>query len=99
MYHQLVEYKRVHGGDTLVLTTKDSPADIKKLAKWVQNQRVHYKYWMNGDKKHIKEHRIEALNRIGFVWNVLEHAWNANFSALESHYAEHVCMMDLVDDH
>lgn len=43
MYHQLVEYKRVHGGDTLVLTTKDSPADIKKLAKWVQNQRVHYK--------------------------------------------------------
>lgn len=37
--------------------------------------------------------------KIGFVWNVLEHAWNANFSALESHYAEHVCMMDLVDDH
>merc|ERR1711971_260189 len=88
MYKRLTEYK-VENGDTLVLTTKDSSADIKKLAKWVQNQRVHYKYHMNGDKKHIKAHRIDALNAIGFVWNVLEHSWDINFSRLESYFAEH----------
>ena len=64
MYKQLVAYKAEHDGDVLVPTTKDSPAEVKKLAKWVQNQRVHYKYYMNGDKKHIKEHRIAALNQV-----------------------------------
>lgn len=88
MYRKLLQYK-AENDEILVLTTKDSPTDVKKLAKWVQNQRVHYKYFMNGDKKHIKEHRIEALNRVGFVWNILEHAWNSNFSSLESYHAEH----------
>ena len=63
MYRKLLQYK-AENDEILVLTTKDSPTDVKKLAKWVQNQRVHYKYFMNGDKKHIKEHRIEALNRV-----------------------------------
>eukprot|EP00584_Thalassiosira_punctigera_P017751 CAMPEP_0172558202 /NCGR_PEP_ID=MMETSP1067-20121228/77769_1 /TAXON_ID=265564 ORGANISM="Thalassiosira punctigera, Strain Tpunct2005C2" /NCGR_SAMPLE_ID=MMETSP1067 /ASSEMBLY_ACC=CAM_ASM_000444 /LENGTH=288 /DNA_ID=CAMNT_0013347503 /DNA_START=157 /DNA_END=1023 /DNA_ORIENTATION=- len=88
MYRKLLRYKE-ECGDVLVLTTKDSPSDVKKIAKWVQNQRVHYKYFTNGDTKHIKEHRIEALNRIGFVWNVLEHAWDSNFNSLERYYAEH----------
>lgn len=63
MFQRLLQYKE-DNGDTLVLTSKDSPADVKKLAKWVQNQRVHYKYFMNGDKKHIKEYRVDALNRV-----------------------------------
>ena len=63
MYKQLIEYKEKNG-DVLVLTSKDSSTEIKKLAKWVQNQRVHYKYHMNGDTKHIKAHRIDALNQV-----------------------------------
>jgi hypothetical protein len=63
MYQQLLDYKEAHG-DVLVLTSKDSPPDVKKLSKWVQNQRVHYKYYMNGDTKHIKKHRIDALNKV-----------------------------------
>ena len=38
MYYQLVAYKAKNDGDVLVPTTKDSPAEVKKLAKWVQNQ-------------------------------------------------------------
>ena len=87
-YHRLVQWKEDHNGDTLVQTTKDSSDDVKKLAKWVQNQRVFYKYFMNGDTKHIKQHRITALNNIGFVWNVFEHQWNANFEDLKQYYAE-----------
>ncbi|KAL3806480.1 hypothetical protein ACHAXA_007003, partial [Cyclostephanos tholiformis] len=88
MYRRLLEYKRTHG-DVLVLTSKDSPHDVRKLSKWVQNQRVHYKYYTNGDTKHIKKHRIDALNKIGFVWNMLEHAWEINFNDLKSYREEH----------
>lgn len=63
MYQHLLDYKQAHG-DVLVLTSKDSSPDVKKLSKWVQNQRVHYKYHMNGDTKHIKKHRIDALNKV-----------------------------------
>ena len=63
MYKQLIEYRDTYG-DVLVLTNKESTAEIKKLGKWVQNQRVHYKYHMNGDTKHIKAHRIDALNQV-----------------------------------
>jgi len=89
MYRRLIQYKKEHDGDVLVLTSKDSSPEIKKLAKWVQNQRVHYKCFVTGDKKHIKEHRIDALNRVGFVWNVIEHSWNSNFNALVIHYEKY----------
>mmetsp|Transcript_24956 Transcript_24956/g.39189 ORF Transcript_24956/g.39189 Transcript_24956/m.39189 type:complete len:366 (-) Transcript_24956:85-1182(-) len=88
MYHKLIQWKEEHDGDTLVPTKKDSSEDEKKLAKWCQNQRVFYKYFLNGDTKHIKQHRITALDKIGFVWNVFEHQWNANFEELKQYYAE-----------
>ncbi len=63
MYRRLIEYRAEHG-EVLVVGGKDSTSDIKKLSKWVQNQRVHYKYYMNGDTKHIKKHRIDALKKV-----------------------------------
>lgn len=91
MYAQLVEYKRTHDGDVLVLTSSSSssstsPESKKKLSKWVQNQRVHYKYYMAGDTKHIKKHRIDALNKIGFIWNTSDYSWNVNFNNLQKYY-------------
>jgi hypothetical protein len=86
MYSQLVQYKRAHDGDVLVLTSSNTTPEIKKLSKWVQNQRVHYKYYINGDTKHIKKHRIDALNKIGFIWNTNEHYWNVNYTNLQLYY-------------
>lgn len=54
----------------------------------VQNQRVFYKYYINGDTKHIKEHRVDALNNLGFVWNVFDHQWNTSFDELKQFYRE-----------
>lgn len=87
-YHKLIQWKEDHNGDTLVPTSKDSSDDEKKLAKWVQNQRVFYKYFLNGDTKHIKQHRIAALDSIGFIWDVYEHQWNAKFEELKQYHAE-----------
>ena len=71
MYRQLVAHREANNGDVLVLTTKDSPAEVKKLGKWVQNQRVHYKYYLNGDNRFIKAHRVDALNRVSIACSFL----------------------------
>ena len=74
MYYRLVEWKEEHDGDTTVPCDGKSTEEIRKLNRWVINQRSAYKYFMNGDKKHIKDHRIDALNKVsceiicGHVW-------------------------------
>lgn len=67
MYYKLLQWKENHDGDVLVGVDKDSDEDTKKLSRWVINQRSAYKYFMNGDTKHIKDHRIGALNKVGRV--------------------------------
>ena len=65
MYHKLLEWKEGHNGDTTVpCDAKTATDEIKKLNRWVVNQRSAYKYWCNGDKKHIKDHRVDALNKV-----------------------------------
>ncbi len=67
MYYKLLQWKESHDGDVLVPVDKDSDEDTKKLSRWVINQRsaYKYKYFINGDTKHIKDHRIDALNKVG----------------------------------
>jgi len=67
---------------------RDHP-DFQKLARWVGNQRVFYKYFQNGDTKHIKKHRIEALNRLGFIWDVKEHRWLQKYNILKAYKERH----------
>jgi len=89
MYYKLVEWKECRDGDTTVpCDAKKSGEEVKKLNRWVVNQRTSYKYFMNGDKKHIKDHRIDALNKIGFVWSVTDQLWDNNFEELRRHNTE-----------
>jgi len=90
MYYKLLQWKENHDGDVLVGVDKDSDEDTKKLSRWVINQRSAYKYFMNGDTKHIKDHRIDALNKVGRWHFLLElyvyfHALLSNTSALGGH--------------
>lgn len=88
MYYKLLQWKEQHDGDTTVPCDAKSTEEIKKLNRWVINQRTAYKYFMNGDKKHIKDHRIDALNKIGFCWSVHDQQWDKNFEELRRHHAE-----------
>eukprot|EP00574_Skeletonema_japonicum_P000284 CAMPEP_0201738740 /NCGR_PEP_ID=MMETSP0593-20130828/45410_1 /ASSEMBLY_ACC=CAM_ASM_000672 /TAXON_ID=267983 /ORGANISM="Skeletonema japonicum, Strain CCMP2506" /LENGTH=562 /DNA_ID=CAMNT_0048232967 /DNA_START=150 /DNA_END=1838 /DNA_ORIENTATION=- len=88
MYYKLLQWKESHDGDVLVPVDKDSDEDAKKLSRWVINQRSAYKYFINGDTKHIKDHRIDALNKIGFVWCVADHVFQANVEGLKQYHAE-----------
>lgn len=38
-------------------------------------------------------HLLYFSAKIGFIWNINEHAWNANFRALEAYHAEHVSIV------
>lgn len=88
MYYKLLAWKEDHDGDLTVPCEADSDEETKKLSRWVINQRSAYKYFMNGDTKHIKDHRIDALNEIGFVWSVNDQLWDKNFDELSRYHAE-----------
>ena len=68
MYAKLVDWKAMNNGDTIVpCDAKNSTDEIKKLNRWVVNQRSAYKYFCNGDKKHIKDYRVDALNKVSVM--------------------------------
>eukprot|EP00957_Ditylum_brightwellii_P170343 12966008-Ditylum_brightwellii.AAC.1 len=48
----------------------------KSLGQWVSTQRVSYK------KNTLRSDRIQQLSSIGFIWDLLEHAWNEKFDQL-----------------
>ena len=73
----LLEYK-AEFGDCLV------PAKFtyqgKKLGGWVNNQRT--------AKETLSPERIQRLDDLGFVWDVLAQQWEENFQALAAYKAE-----------
>lgn len=68
-YTLLVEYKSTHGHC-------NAPSDWPVLGRWVNKQRQAAK------RGALTKDRIERLNAIGFVWNILESSWNEMSDAL-----------------
>ena len=54
-------------------------ASNPSLAKWVDTQRQQYKLRILGKKNNLTESRSDALDELGFVWDVHEDAWNRKF--------------------
>uniref|UniRef100_UPI00214BFF36 helicase associated domain-containing protein n=1 Tax=Chlamydia suis TaxID=83559 RepID=UPI00214BFF36 len=54
-----------------------------QLASWVSTQRADFK------KGKLSEDKIARLEEIGFVWRVLEEAWEENFLELQRFREEH----------
>ncbi len=78
-FEELKEFKRYHG-DCLVPTKHSN----KKLAKWVDKQRIQYKKLQLGEHSHLTPERKETLEKIGFVWNVNDHKWNVKCEELKN---------------
>ena len=78
-YDELLVYRRDNGNCQV-------PSDYVtkngfNLGVWVNNQRK-----LDGS---LPEDRKLKLDRIGFVWDVLEENWEQNYSELEAYKAEH----------
>lgn len=88
MYHVLEDYKSIHG-HCLVPHRNANDRNLARLGRWVANQRVFYKYFNDGDKRHIKRHRIAALNKLDFVWNVNDYRWGLKYDELCAYREKH----------
>ncbi|MEB2690595.1 DEAD/DEAH box helicase [Chlamydia suis] len=76
---ELKRFQEEHGHCNVPHKYPKSP----QLAVWVSNQRKDFK---KGD---LSEDRIARLEEIGFVWRVLEEAWEENFLELQRFREEH----------
>ena len=63
---ELKAYRLEHGHCNVPSTYRAN----RKLASWVKCQRRHYKLYRKGLPSTMTEYRVEALNDLGFVWEV-----------------------------
>ncbi|MDD3416417.1 MAG: Helicase associated domain protein [Lachnospiraceae bacterium] len=67
-------------------------AESVHLGDWCSVQRAQYK------KGVLQAERIERLQEIGFLWDVHEDAWNANYTALSDYVRENGALPRSCDD-
>ena len=74
----LLESYQKEFGDCLV--DRKSQYGDRKLGNWVSNQRVSI--------KQLRPDRLDQLNKLGFVWNSLDYAWDEGFKYLAAYKEE-----------
>lgn len=74
MYELLKEFRVKNPSRWPNFTSKLEKERI--LARWCSHRRSEYKDCI------LEKERIEALNKIGFPWNLFEQAWDENFNKL-----------------
>jgi hypothetical protein len=69
MLYDLMAYKVYHNNDTNVKYEKENTKE-HTLYLWLQNQRKHYKYFIDGKSSFLNMERIKILECLGVEWNV-----------------------------
>jgi superfamily II DNA or RNA helicase len=77
-YHKLVQYYNLHGSAHV-----QEKGENRSLAQWCQNQGELYR------KGGLSPERIESLNKLGFIWNYKERAWETSFQQLTDFKKQH----------
>lgn len=82
MYKQAQEYYATNGN--LIIPKTD---EYSQLYNWVKNQRTKY----NADPKKCKlsKERIELLENIGMVWNIIDYQWNTMYAQAKAYYEQY----------
>ncbi|GFH61837.1 hypothetical protein CTEN210_18313 [Chaetoceros tenuissimus] len=110
MYHMLVEFNKQNGHCNVsqncetIRTRKEHLCskelkDYRALARWVGNQRVFYKKYCKGEKTKLNQERVEALERIGFIWDLRDAKWLDKYHCLKKFQKESGhCRVSMKDD-
>lgn len=80
-YNQLIEFKNLNGHCNVPKNYKANLA----LGIWIAEQRAKYKKTMQGRRSCMTKERIQALEKIGFVWspgNKLHNLWQRRYEDL-----------------
>lgn len=76
-YNNLCEHKKKHGH--LIIDASKYP----KLSDFLHSQRKQYKKYSQGMKCQLTKERVDKLNALGVIWNVVERAhWWRNYREL-----------------
>ena len=91
-YNELVEFKNKHGHCN-VRQREGWPSSngltSSALALWVKRQRYHYKRKMNGKHHNLTDERQQALESIGFIFDIRTKQWDGMYRLLKEYYMEH----------
>ena len=82
MYEQAQKYFEQHG-DLLVPRTEE----YKKLSSWIKTQRRKYK--TNNEKSNLSQEQIKRLEKIGMVWDVIQHQWDTMYEQAKAYYEQY----------
>ena len=69
MLYNLLAYKVNHNNETNVKFETENTQE-HSLYLWLQNQRKHYKYFIDGRQSFLNEERVKILESVGVEWNV-----------------------------
>lgn len=78
-FHELIEYKKVHGHCQVPHGYKPNPA----LARWTKRQRYQYKLFQDNKSSTMTEERISSLEDLGFVWDSHSALWQERYNELQ----------------
>ena len=83
-FEQLEEFKRRQGH------CNPDPEHDFHLAMWTKNQRMNYKYYVDGTRKSsLTSKRVGLLNSIEFVWSVHDAKWTKMYLSLAEFHQTH----------
>lgn len=77
------DYYNEHGNLLVPHNYKDK--DGKPLGIWLSSIRIKY----NSKTLRISHQKVDKLNQIGMIWNVLDYKWNAKYEEVKKFYAEY----------
>ena len=77
------DYYNEHGNLLVPHDYKDK--DGKQLGKWLSSIRIKY----HSKTLRISTQKVDKLNQIGMIWNVLDYKWNAKYEEVKKFYTEY----------
>ena len=77
------DYYNEHGNLLVPHDYKDK--DGKQLGKWLSSIRIKY----HSKTLRISRQKVDKLNQIGMIWNVLDYKWNAKYEEVKKFYTEY----------
>lgn len=84
-YAELLQFVEKHGHSSVPCTDSSN----SRLVRWVKRQRYQYKLRQKGEPSAMTDERIEALNRLEFVWDSYGVAWEDRLKELEEFKEKH----------
>ncbi len=83
--NDLIAYKEKFGNCNIPKNTEG----YESLWLWSSTQRRNYQLRKGGQHSPMTDERIEALEKIGFIWSIQEDVWNQFYDELKDYKANH----------